>query len=153
MGRGMKFTAEIEQSGKTATGIEVPDEVMAALGSGKRPAVRVTIGGYTYPSTVGTMGGRRLLPVSGEVRKRAGVAAGDRVEVEVALDDAPREVTVPDDLAAALAAAPTAKQFFEGLSYSKQRWFTLNVEGAKKADTRARRVAKAIEMLEAGEAP
>ena len=149
----MRFEAVIEQSGRTATGIEVPDEVMAGLGSGKRPAVQVTIGGYSYASTVGTMGGRRLLPVSAEVRQRAGVAAGDTVQVEVVLDTAPREVTVPDDLAAALAAAPEARAFFDGLSYSKQRWFTLSVEGAKKAETRERRVAKAIEMLSAGEAP
>jgi len=149
----MRFEAVIEQSGRTATGIEVPDEVMTGLGSGKRPAVQVTIGGYTYASTVGTMGGRRLLPVSAEVRKRAGVAAGETVQVEVVLDTAPREVSVPDDLAVALAAAPEARAFFDGLSYSKQRWFTLSVEGAKKAETRERRVAKAVEMLSAGEAP
>ena len=101
----MRFRATVELGGKTATGIEVPEEVVAALGSHKRPPVRVTIGDYTYRSTVARMGGRFLLPVSAEVRAGAGVAAGDEVDVEVALDDAPREVTVPDDLAVALEAA------------------------------------------------
>jgi hypothetical protein len=146
----MRFRGVVELGGKTATGIEVPDEVLTGLGAGNRPAVQVTINGYTYPSTVGTMGGRRLLPVSAEVRGKAGVAAGDEVDVDVELDTAPRTITVPDDLAAALATEPEARAFFDGLSYSKQRWFTLGVEGAKKAETRERRVAKAVEMLRAG---
>jgi hypothetical protein len=92
----MRFRTTILQSGKTATGIEVPDEVMEALGSGKRPAVTVTVNGYSYRSTVATVGGRSMVGLSAEHRAGAGVAGGDEVEVDVELDTAPREVAVPD---------------------------------------------------------
>ena len=86
----MRFQATIRLDRKTATGIEVPAEVLTALGPGRRPKVRVTINGYTYPSTVGSMGGRSLIPVSADVRTKAGVAAGDAVQVDVEADDAAR---------------------------------------------------------------
>ncbi len=98
----MRFHARILQSGPNTTGIEVPDEVVEAVGSGRRPAVRVTVNGYTYRSTVAVMGGRSMVSLSAEHRSRAGVAGGDEVDVDLALDTAPREVTVPPDLAAAL---------------------------------------------------
>jgi bifunctional DNA-binding transcriptional regulator/antitoxin component of YhaV-PrlF toxin-antitoxin module len=143
----MRFRATVELGGKTATGIEVPDEVVAELGSHKRPAVRVTIGDYTYRSTVARMGGRFLLPVSAEVRKGAGVAAGDEVDVEVVLDDAPRAVTVPDDLGAALDAVPGARARFDALSYTHRKEHVRGVEEAKAAATRERRIAKAVDTL------
>lgn len=143
----MRFHATLEQNGRTATGIEVPGHVLEALGSGKRPAVRVTINGYTYPSTVGSMGGRSLLPVSAAVRERAGVRAGDDLDVEVELDTAPREVAVPDDLAAALRADSTARRAFEALSFSGKQRLVLPIEQAKAAETRQRRVARAVEEL------
>ncbi len=146
----MRFRAVVELGGKTATGIEVPAEVVAALGSSRRPAVQVTINGHTYGSTVAAMGGRFLLPVSAENRTAAGVAAGDEVDVELVLDAAPRSVTVPDDLQTALDAAPVAAQRFAALSYSNQRAHVLSVEGAKAAETRARRVTKVIDTLLAG---
>ncbi|WP_459076907.1 DUF1905 domain-containing protein [Cohnella rhizosphaerae] len=108
----MKFKATVELNGKTATGIEVPAEAVEALGSGKKPAVYATVAGYTYRSTVAAMGGRYMLPLSAEHRGAAGVAAGDEVEVSLMLDTDPREVKVPDDLAAALAGAPAARAFF-----------------------------------------
>ncbi|GAB2986095.1 YdeI/OmpD-associated family protein [Amycolatopsis acidiphila] len=146
----MKFRAELELNGKTATGIQVPDEVVGELGS-KRPAVRVTINArHTYRSTVASMGGRYLLPVSAEHRQAAGVAAGDEVEVELVADTAPREVTVPADLAAELGKDETAKKFFDGLSYSHQRAYVQWIEDAKKAETRQRRVGQAAEMLREG---
>src|SRR5580693_868193 len=135
----MRFQATIRLDGKTATGIEVPANVMAALGPGKRPRVQVTIDGYSYPSTVGSMGGRSLIPVSADVRAKAAVAAGDDVEVEVVPDTEPRSVDVPGDLAAALAAQPDARTAFEALSYSNQRRHVLAVEQAKTAETRQRR--------------
>ncbi|MGZ3679581.1 MAG: YdeI/OmpD-associated family protein [Ktedonobacterales bacterium] len=146
----MRFRATIQLSGKTATGIRVPEEVVTGLGSGKRPAVRVTINGYTYPSTVAPMGGEYMLPVSAEVRESAGVAAGDEVEVDVELDAAPREVSVPPDFAEALEGDADAKRFFEGLSYSNRRRFVLSIEDAKTPETRQRRIAKAISTLHEG---
>ncbi|MGZ3675310.1 MAG: DUF1905 domain-containing protein [Ktedonobacterales bacterium] len=146
----MRFRATIQLSGKTATGIRVPEEVVAGLGSGKRPAVRVTINGYTYPSTVAPMGGEYMLPVSAEVRESAGVAAGDEVEVDVELDAAPREVSVPPDFAEALEGDAEAKRFFEGLSYSNKRRIVLPIEDAKTPETRQRRIAKAISTLHEG---
>jgi hypothetical protein len=143
----MHFQAVIRLDGRTATGIEVPAEVLAALGPGKRPAVTVTINGFTYPSTVGSMGGRSLIPVSAEVRARAGVAAGDTVEVELAADTAPRTVTVPGDLAAALDGSGQARQAFARLSVSGQRRHVLAVEQAKTAETRDRRIAKVVAEL------
>lgn len=146
----MKFHTVLELGGKTATGIQVPDDVVAALGQGKRPSVQVTINGYTYRSTVASMGGRFMLPVSAEVRERAGVTAGDALEVTVELDSAPREVTVPPDFAAALDCDAEAKRFFAGLSYSNQRRFVLSIEDAKTEDTRQRRIAKTVSTLHEG---
>lgn len=143
----MRFRTTVELGGKTATGFEVPPEVVEALGSGKRPAVTVTVNGHTYRSTVAPMGGRYLLPLSAENRTAAGVAAGDEVDVDVELDTAPRVVEVPGDLRAALDADQAAKAAFERLSYSHQRQHVLAVEGAKAAETRARRIAKSLAML------
>lgn len=149
----MRFQATIQLSGKTATGIRVPEEIVAALGTSKRPAVRVTINGYTYRNTIASMGGQFMLSVSSEVRESAGVAAGDEVEVDIQLDSEPREVSVPPDFAGALARDVDARQFFDGLSYSKQRWFVLGIEDAKTAATRERRIAKAVSSLREGQAP
>ena len=146
----MKFRAKILLGGKTATGIEVPSKVVESLGSSKKPAVTVTLKGHTYRSTVASMGGKFMLPVSAEVREQAGVAAGDTVDVELALDTAPREVSVPPDFAAALKRDATAQKFFDGLSYSNQRRYVLSIEGAKTAETRQRRIVKAVSDLRAG---
>jgi hypothetical protein len=143
----MRFTATLEQHGRTATGMEVPDEVVAALGSGKRPAVTVTVNGHTWRSTVAVMGGRNLLGVSAENRAAAGVSAGDLLEVDVELDTEKREVEVPADLAAALATNAAARAAFEALSYSNRSRYVLAVNGAKAEETRARRIAKTIEEL------
>ena len=143
----MKFQAVIQQTGKTATGIEVPPEVVERLGAGKRPKVRVTINGYTYRSSVAPMNGVFMVGVSAEVRQAAGVAGGDQVEVELELDTEPRAVTMPPDFQAALDRDIDAKRFFEGLSYSKKQRFTLSIEGAKTPETRQRRIEKAISAL------
>ncbi len=149
----MKFRAKVLQGGKTATGIEVPPKIVEDLGAGKRPAVRVTINKHTYRSTVASMGGKFMLPLSAENREAAGVAAGDDVQVTLELDAAPREIVVPPDLAAALKRAAAARKFFESLSYSHKRWYVLWIEGAKKAETREKRVGEAIERLRKGWRP
>ncbi|MFC4589122.1 YdeI/OmpD-associated family protein [Sphaerisporangium corydalis] len=143
----MRFSTTIRSAGKTATGIAVPAEIVTALGSGKRPAVRVTLGEHTYRTTVAPMGGEFLIPVSAEVREKAGVAAGDAVDVEIELDTEPREVTVPQDLAEALDGAPSARRRFDALSYSNKRRYVLAVEGAKAPETRRRRIDKTITEL------
>jgi hypothetical protein len=143
----LHFTAPLQLHGKTATGIEVPPEVVTALASGKRPAVNVTINGYTYRSTIAPMGGVFMLPVSAAIRAEAKVAAGELVTVALTLDTAPREVVVPDDLAAALDATPGARRAFETLSYSNKRAHVLPVEEAKTPETRQRRITKIIGTL------
>jgi hypothetical protein len=146
----MRFHTTILQAGKTAAGIQVPDEIVAALGSGKRPAIKVTINGYTYRCTVAVLDGRFMVGVNAENRAGADVAGGDEVDVEIELDTAPREVAVPADFAAALDAEPNARRTFEGLSYSNKSFHTLAIEGAKTDETRQRRIIKSIEALKAG---
>ncbi len=149
-GDALTFRAVIQQSGKTATGIPVPAAVVERLGAGKRPAVHVTINGYTYRSTVAPMGGAFMLPLSAEHRTAAGVTAGDEVEVTLVRDTAPRVVTVAPDLAAALAADADAQRAFAGLSYSNQQRVVLPIEEAKTPETRQRRIAAAPGRLREG---
>ena len=149
-GKPMKFRTMIELGGKTATGFRVPDDVVESMGAGKRPAVTVAIGDHTYRSTVAVMDGVFMLPLSAENREAAGVAAGDEVEVEVALDTAPRVMEVPADFAAALDAEPAARRMFDGLSYSLQRFHVESVTGAKTDETRQRRIAKSVATLREG---
>lgn len=129
------------------TGIEVPEDVVLGFGRGKRVAVTVTVNGYTYRSTIASMGGRFLIPVSSAIRRETGLKAGDPIEVTLEPDDAPREVEVPAELAEALADDPVASEAWDKLSYSRKRQHTLAIDGAKAADTKARRVAKTITTL------
>ncbi|NDV09126.1 DUF1905 domain-containing protein [Rhodococcus sp. IEGM 248] len=146
----MRFRTTIELGGKTATGFRIPENVVADLGSGKRPAVRVMIGGHTYRTTVAPMGGVFMIPLSAENRAGAGVAAGDEVDVDVELDTEPRVVTVPPDFAEALDRQPDARKAFDALSYSNQRRHVLSIEGAKTDETRQRRIGKAVDALRQG---
>ena len=146
----MRFHATLELGGKTATGIQVPPDIVSALGPTKRPAVRVTINGHTYRSTVASMGGRFMLGVSADNRAAAGIAAGDHIDVDVELDTEPRTVTVPPELATALDADPEARRRFGNLSYSNQLRHTLAVDGAKTPETRRRRITKIVHDLRAG---
>lgn len=138
----VRFRSTVELGGKTATGIPVPEHVVTGLGASKRPAVRVTIGGHTYRSTVAPRGGRYLLPLSADHRESAGVRAGDSVEVDIELDTQPRELAVPLDLAEALERDPDAKRCFDALSYSRKQRLVIPIEQAKTAETRQRRIDK-----------
>ena len=149
-GSPVRFTATVELEGRTATGLHVPADVLARLGGGKRPAVSVTIGAYTYRTTVGSMRGRAMLPLSAENRSAAGVAAGDEVEVEVAPDLAPRTVEVPDDLATLLSADPAAQATFDGCTPGQRKEWVRWVTEAKRPETRADRSVKTVEALAAG---
>ena len=146
----MKFRTTIMQGGGTATGIHVPDEVVAALGPSRKPAVSVTLNGYTYRNTIAAMGGRFMVGVSADVREKSGVKGGDDLEVEIVLDTAPRVLEVPADFAAALAAEPAAHAAFDKLSYSNKRRHTMPIEAAKAPQTRARRIAASVASLKAG---
>ena len=132
------------------TGIEVPEDVLEQLGAGKRPAVLVDLDGYQYRTTAGVMGGRSMLSVSAAVRKATGLAGGDPVRVTLTVAEEPREVDMPDDLAAALAADEQAGSFFAGLSNSLQRYHVEQVTGAKTPETRQRRIEKALALFRDG---
>jgi hypothetical protein len=146
----LEFHTTVLQTGRNTTGIAVPAEIVEALGGGKRPAVHVRLNDYAYRSTVAPMGGVFMIPVSADVRAASGVAGGDSVEVGLALDTEPRTVEVPDDLADALAQAPGAREFFDGLSHTHRKWHCDQVTGAKTAETRQRRVEKSVALLASG---
>jgi len=146
----VKFRTTIELGGKTATGFAVPDAVVAALGASKRPAVRVTVGPHTYRTTIASMGGRFLVPLSAENRAAADVAAGDEVEVRIEADTSPREVAVPADLAVALAADQQARAFFETLAPSHRKEWVRWIDEAKRAQTRTSRLSATIDALRTG---
>jgi hypothetical protein len=142
----MKFTTVLELGGKTATGIPVPEEVVASLGAGKRYPVVVTVGSHSYRSSVAPYRGAFMIAMSAENRALAGVAAGEEIEVDLRVDTEPREVEVPADFAAALEHAE-ARAAFDALSYSNQRRHVLAIEGAKAAETRQRRIRAALAEL------
>jgi hypothetical protein len=148
----MRFRAELESTGRTTAGFEVPEEVVERLGGGGHPKVSVTVDGFTFRTSIAKMGGRFLLGVSAERRAQSGIEAGQVFDVDVELDTAPREIEVPDDLAAALAADAPAKTFWDTLSHSKPSWHVHQVTSAKKAETRAARVEKSVAMLRDGRA-
>jgi hypothetical protein len=141
-------TKVLMAEGMDATGLVVPDEIVAVLGRGKKPKVTVAINGYAYRSTVCVMDGRFMLPLAKEHRASAGVKAGQTVAVTIALDEAPREVAVPKDLAAELKAAGVA-QAFAAMSYTQRKEHVRSIEEAKAAETRARRIAKTVEAAKA----
>lgn len=142
------FTTSVLKDDKVnATGLSVPAEAIAALGKGKRPKVKVSLNGYTYRSTVAAYGDVFMLPLSAEHRNAASVEAGDVVEVILELDEEPRTVEVPSDLAAALAAKPGATAVFDALSYTMRKEYTRQVESAKAPETRERRIANIVAKM------
>ena len=142
------FRTTLWAAGGNNVGIVVPDDVVAAFERGKRVPVVVTIDdGYQYRNTIASMGGQFLISFNSETRAATRRGAGDEVEVRLDVDDAPRVVEVPEDLAAELAADVTAKAVWDALSYSRQRAHAESITGAKAADTRARRVAKVLADL------
>jgi pimeloyl-ACP methyl ester carboxylesterase len=142
----MKFAAFIKPMGNN-TGILVPPEIRDALDGGKNPLVKVTLAGHSWGSKIATMGGDLLIGVTADIRKLTGVTGGETHEVTLELDDKPRLVEAPEDLKAALAASPAAQAAWDKLAPSHKKAHVAAIEGAKAADTRARRVAKAIETL------
>jgi hypothetical protein len=144
----VEFRATVVLGGRTATGIPVPADVVDALGAGKRPPVVVTVGGHSYRTTVAPYSGSFFIPLAAEHREAAGVQAGEEVTVDLDLDTAPREVPVPDDLAAAMDDA--ARSTFDGLAFTHRREWVRWVEEAKRPQTRTTRIEKTVESLQAG---
>ncbi len=130
--------------------VEVPPDVLAELGPRKRPAVRVVINGVELRTTIAVYGGRSYIGIRREIRDAAQIAPGEDIEVSVELDDQPRSVDVPDDLATALSADPEAQRIFDGLSFSNRKEYAAWILGAKQPATRQRRVAEATALLKAG---
>lgn len=145
MSESVSFESTLFLSGNN-TGIEVPSEVVDALDAGKRPAVVVDVNGFEYRSTIASMGGRFLIPFSADKRKTTGLAGGDPISVTVTLDTAPRTVEVPGDLATALEQGGV-REAFDALAPSARKAHVTNVEGAKAAETRERRIATIVARL------
>jgi len=143
----MRLTLELQRTGGNTTGFQIPDEAVTELGGGGRPKVTVTLNGVTFQSSIAKMGGSYWLGVSAERRTAAGVAGGQVYDLDVELDAAPRVIETPDDLQAALADEPALLSKWQKLSYSHQRAHVEAINSAKAPETRARRVAKAVEML------
>jgi Bacteriocin-protection, YdeI or OmpD-Associated/Domain of unknown function (DUF1905) len=142
----MSFRAVVEPP-EPMRGLEVPKEVVEALGGGKRPAVTITINGHSWKSRVAIMRGRYLLGLSNANRRAAGVGTGDEVEVDVELDTEPRVVVEPADFAHALDTNPLARAAYDRLSHSRKRQQVLAIERAKKPETRSKRIDKAVAAL------
>ncbi len=135
------FQAEIiKDEGSNATGIRIPPQIVEAFGKGKKPPVKVTLNGFTYQTTVAVMGGDFYVPLSAERRSAAGVKGGDVWEITLELDTEPRTVTVPADLAEALASQPGVLERFNALAYTHRKEYVRWVEEAKAIETRTRRI-------------
>ena len=149
MPASVEFDTTVTAAGNN-TGIVVPADAIERLGAGRRPAVVVNVNGYEYRNTVGIMGGRHMISISAAVRKQAGLKGGDPIHVTLTVAETPREVDVPGDFAAALAADPQARAFFEKLSNSLQRYHADTINAAKTTATRQRRIEKAISLFREG---
>jgi hypothetical protein len=143
----MKFLTYVEPP-EPMRGLEVPPEVVEALGGGARPPVTITINGHSWKSRVAIMRGRHLIGLSNANRQAADVAIGEEVEVELELDTEPRVVVEPVDFAQALDNNPVARAAYDNLAYSHKREHVRTIESAKKPETRQRRIEQAIATLQ-----
>jgi hypothetical protein len=137
----MRFRATVIPSGN-ATAVEIPDAVVQALGPQGRPPIAITINGHGWRSRVAVMRGMHLIGISAAHRAAAGIAEGDTVDVDVVLDDQPREVDLPSDLATALDADPAARAAFDRLPFGLRQKHVRSIEDAKSAEVRRRRIDK-----------
>lgn len=145
-GTCVKFCAKVIPSGN-ATGVEVPADVLRILGSEARPAVVITINGHSWRSRIALMRGQRIIGISAANRAASGVIEGEIIEVELQLDEEPRVVIEPPDLKAALDHDPHARTNFDRLPFGLRRKHVANIESARAADVRQRRIAKLVQAL------
>jgi hypothetical protein len=142
------FRAQLKPSGRGGGHlVQVPPEVIETLGGKGRIPVTATFNGVPYRGSIVRMAGAAVLGVQKAIMAEAGASVGDTLRVEVANDDVPREVELPDELAKALRGNRTARTVFEGLSYSHRREYAQHVAEAKRSETRARRAERTIEQL------
>lgn len=146
------FRAEIREGRGGGTFVEIPFDVKAVWGAG-RVKVRATFDGEPYRGSVAPMGGVHVVGLLKGIREKLGKEAGDTVKVTVEPDAAPRTVSVPKDLAAALRRDAKARKTFDALAYTYRKELVAALEGAKKSETRERRLAAALKKLGRGEKP
>lgn len=141
-----RFDAVLGGDAGDLPAVVLPAEVAAAMGGRARIPVAGTINGVAFRGSTMPMGdGRHCVGFRKDVRAQAGgIELGDRVSIEIARDDAPRTVDIPDDLAAALDAEPPVRAAFDAMSYTHRREWAEAVEEAKRPETRARRIDQAV---------
>jgi hypothetical protein len=145
-----KLTVQLEENERGRVSFAVPDTLVDSLGAGKRPPVHATINGFPYRTRVAVYGGVSYIGLRKDVQAGAGVGPGDRVTVTISLDDTPREVDLPPDLARALNRDRAAQAAFDKLSFTHRKEYVVWIEEAKRDDTRKRRVDRTAEMLRQG---
>lgn len=143
----VRFSADVDQDTGTSPYVDVPADVLARISPKRRVPVQVTVNGHTFRTTIAPMQGCLILGFNKANAAAAAVGAGDRIEIELAEDTAPREVDVPPELAAALAGTPAAQAAYNALSYTHRREWAEYVGQAKRPETRARRAARAVSDL------
>ena len=141
------FTTRIVRDGSTCF-VPLTFDPRAVFGRVRAP-VKVTLNGYTYRSTVAAMGGPPCVPLSKSNREAAGLEGGETLEVRIELDTEVRTIEPPPDLAMALEASPPAWERWGELSYTHQREHVEAIEEAKRPETRARRIDRAVQMVAA----
>jgi Bacteriocin-protection, YdeI or OmpD-Associated/Domain of unknown function (DUF1905) len=152
MAETLRLTATLEPRGPAGAFVLTDDQV-AEIGRGKKAfPVRVSVNGHDLPLRLARMGGENMIGLARAVRQRAGVEIGTAYDVEIAFDDIPRTVEVPTDLAAALAADPAVDEAFAAMPFTHRKEYVQWVTEAKRATTRADRIAKTVEMVRAGKA-
>jgi Bacteriocin-protection, YdeI or OmpD-Associated/Domain of unknown function (DUF1905) len=147
----IRFRTQLQSRGPAAA-VVLGDAQVAEVGQGaKRFPVVATVNGYSWRTSVARMGGEFLVGLNREVRQGAEVNAGDEVDVTIELDTEPRDVKVPEDLAAALATDPQAKAAFDGMAFTHRKEYARWVAEAKRDETRQRRVQQALAMIRSGQ--
>jgi hypothetical protein len=146
-GGELRLTAVLQPRGPAAAVVLTDEQVAAVAGDRKSAAVKVTVnGGHTFDGRIARMGGENLVGFNRAVRTAAGVEAGDRIDVVIALDGGPRTVDVPEDLAAAMAAPGVADQF-DKLAPSHRKEYVRWITEAKRTETRTKRIAEAVQKI------
>jgi hypothetical protein len=147
MANQLKFKAILLQSGKTATGIEIPRQIVEKLNAGKKPLVKITVNNFTYRSAIAVMGGVFMVAVNAENRESAKIKAGDKIEIAIELDNEERVIELPSEFQKVLNKNLSAKNFFDTLSNSKKKVLIIPITNAKTDETRNRNIEKAMNVL------